>query len=236
VKKFLIILGVILSVLLLGGGWLYYDFTAPDPVIEQELQEELPEGFFEVSELEKELNEFEETDSNGTEESSTPEEDTQNQNNNTHTSKNNKTQTNTSNESNSKHDPAKKEAAPAKKTTEQSITVESIDAKYAPRFQKLESIALNRLETLKDNAIAEYNRKKKEGTLDKGALAKKYLQAANKLEGAIETTFERLLSQMEHDLKVNNLPTDLVKKAKKEYQESMDEKKSEIYSKLSGKL
>ncbi|WP_025027152.1 hypothetical protein [Caldalkalibacillus mannanilyticus] len=223
-KVIFIILGGLLSLILIAGIWGYNYFLAPDPEIEAELVNELPEGFFDVSileELTKLEEDFDSIDGDSVETSTSNTEGKNSPTNNT--SSNSDSSSSNSSPSNSKD--SKKE-----------ITVQSIEAKYKPRFERLESIAQEKLEALVANAAKEYTTKQKDGKLDTTALAKKYLQGANMLENSIDATFDIILNQMSHELTENNLPTDLVKKAEQEYKAAIASKKSELYSNLQGKF
>jgi hypothetical protein len=114
--------------------------------------------------------------------------------------------------------------------------LESIIAKYAPVFEKLEESAIERLEELYQAAAAEYQEESQAGTLNRFQLANKYLQAGRLLESSVDNAFYTLLDGMEKELKKNDLPTAIVSEIESAYEETKKDKKEELFGRLRGHL
>ncbi|GAB7387953.1 hypothetical protein BSNK01_17900 [Bacillaceae bacterium] len=114
-------------------------------------------------------------------------------------------------------------------------TEEAIRAKYYPRFQRLQSEAVARLNQLAKNALADYQKSKKTGEPSLSEIAAKYTSAAKKLEGGVDAAFYRLLDQMKNDLQTAGLPLDLAEEAERTYKAQIEQKKAELWSKALGK-
>jgi hypothetical protein len=114
--------------------------------------------------------------------------------------------------------------------------LESIIAKYAPVFEKLQESAIERLEELYQAAVAEYQEESQAGTLNRFQLANKYLQAGRLLEASVDNAFYALLDGMEKELKKNNLPTAIVSEIESTYEETKKDKKEELFGRLRGHL
>jgi hypothetical protein len=114
--------------------------------------------------------------------------------------------------------------------------LESIIAKYAPVFEKLQESAIERLEELYQAAVAEYQEESQAGTLNRFQLANKYLQAGRLLEASVDNAFYALLDGMEKELKKNNLPTAIVSEIESAYEETKKDKKEELFGRLRGHL
>jgi hypothetical protein len=114
--------------------------------------------------------------------------------------------------------------------------IESIVAKYAPVFEKLQDSAIERLEELYQAAAAEYQKESEAGTLNRFQLANKYLQAGRLLESSVDKTFYTLLNSMEKELKKNDLPTGIVSEIESAYEETKKDKKEELFGRLRGHL
>jgi len=63
-------------------------------------------------------------------------------------------------------------------------------------------------------------------------LANEYLRAGRSLEKEADNNFSIVLGQMKSELKANNLPLDLVKKAEKEYQEHKNQMRKDLLGQL----
>ncbi|HBV85252.1 MAG TPA: hypothetical protein DEF42_00950 [Desulfosporosinus sp.] len=124
-------------------------------------------------------------------------------------------------------------AAPVKQTTTpKEFTLEEINNKYKSQFSYLQSVALSRLDTLYSAAVQEYAQRKKEGTINRSALAQKYIQAGNMLEANMDRQFSNTLNAMQAELIANNLPTDLIDAIESEYENAKSDKRSQLLSKL----
>lgn len=108
------------------------------------------------------------------------------------------------------------------------VSVETIRNKYYPKFKRLESAALARLDQLARNALADYRQSQKTGQPSLSDLASLYISAANKLEDGVNHAFYQLLGQMEAELKEAGLPTDLVEEAETTYKNAVEQKKNEL--------
>ncbi len=117
-------------------------------------------------------------------------------------------------------------------TTDPDLIVE----RYEHRFASLEERANERLEELFEKAIADYRRQKEEGTLERFEFVNKYIQAGRLLEKQVDSIFYTLLDQMETELKKEELPTDVIEKAKEKYEEAKKEKNRALFERMREKL
>jgi len=117
-------------------------------------------------------------------------------------------------------------------TTSKEVTLDEINNKYKSQFSYLQSVALSRLDTLYSAAVQEYAQRKKEGTVNRSALAQKYIQAGNMLEANMDRQFNSTLNAMQAELVANNLSTDLVDAIESEYENAKSAKRSQLFSKL----
>lgn len=109
---------------------------------------------------------------------------------------------------------------------------EAIVERYEPVFEDLEDEALQRLEHLFQNALDEYHREEKSGTLDQFRLTNKYIQAGRILEKNVDETFDSLLAAMERELTAHEHPTDILDEARETYDEAKEAKKRELLGRL----
>lgn len=220
-KKLLILTGIIVLFMAVGGLWGYNKYFRPDPEIQRQLTDQFGTEFF---------NAF----------------DDQGSVNNSSVVTNSK----------SVDDIADKSAIPkvvaiSKKTdkpeenqnntplptpvneinTEKPITQDEISSKYMQRFNYLQNVALGRLDTLYSAAFQEYVQGKKAGTLNRSALAQKYIQAGTMLESSVDNQFYSTLNAMQTELIANNLPTDIVSVIKNNYEKAKSNKRSQLLAK-----
>lgn len=112
-----------------------------------------------------------------------------------------------------------------------SNTENQISAKYKPKFNNLQNMALSRLDTLYSAAVQEYGQRKKAGTLNRSELIQKYMQAATILEANVDSQFYSTLNGMKAELVANNLPTDIIETTKQQYENAKSDKRSQLLSK-----
>jgi len=117
-------------------------------------------------------------------------------------------------------------------TVVKQITQDEINNQYKPQFNHLQSVALSRLDTLYSAAVQEYVQSSKAGTVNRSALAQKYIQAGTMLEASLDSQFYSVLGAMEAELIANNLPTDLVGVNKREYENAKSAKRSQLLAKV----
>ncbi len=110
--------------------------------------------------------------------------------------------------------------------------LEEIIANYEPAFLALENKALNRLESLFEQAIEEYHRQEKSGSADRFRLTNKYIQAGRILENNVDETFYALLTQMESELLRKGYPTEVLTEIENAYRDAKDGKKRELLDRL----
>ncbi|MBC2728493.1 hypothetical protein [Desulfosporosinus sp.] len=218
-SKFLKIAGVMVLLIAVAGFWGYDKYFKPDLEIQHELTSQFGEDFF--------------TSFDGL-----------NAENNPGTVGqpiNQPKTTDDTNEINETPDNKPKQtepepgtiAAPVKQTTTpKEFTLEEINNKYKSQFSYLQSVALSRLDTLYSAAVQEYAQRKKEGTINRSALAQKYIQAGNMLEANMDRQFSNTLNAMQAELIANNLPTDLIDAIESEYENAKSDKRSQLLSKL----
>lgn len=104
---------------------------------------------------------------------------------------------------------------------------QEIERKYTKVFKRLESTALAKLDTLAQNALADYKTGRSIADLSSA-----YSSAANKLQGKVDETFYSLLVEMKAELKANGYGSELAKKAEEEYEQAIASKKSELLGKV----
>ncbi|MBC2722535.1 MAG: hypothetical protein HGJ97_07595, partial [Desulfosporosinus sp.] len=211
-SKFLKIAGVMVLLIAVAGFWGYDKYFKPDLEIQHELTSQFGEDFF--------------TSFDGL-----------NAENNPGTVGqpiNQPKTTDDTNEINETPDNKPKQtepepgtiAAPVKQTTTpKEFTLEEINNKYKSQFSYLQSVALSRLDTLYSAAVQEYAQRKKEGTINRSALAQKYIQAGNMLEANMDRQFSNTLNAMQAELIANNLPTDLIDAIESEYENAKSDKR-----------
>ena len=114
----------------------------------------------------------------------------------------------------------------------QTVTVQTIENEYMPKFQSLQSVALGRLDTLYAAAVQEYHARKQAGTLNGADFVQKYMQAGNMLQSNMDGQFNSLLNSMQQDLVAHNLPTGIVGQIRSEYNSAKAAKRSQLMSKV----
>lgn len=120
----------------------------------------------------------------------------------------------------------------AKPVKDEPVTEDSIRAKYEPKFLALEDTALSRLDTLKENAWAEYQRNKAgESSSSLVDISSIYMSAGNKLQSKVDNAFYALLEKMKQELTDADLSMDLLNETELHYHQTIRSKKSEIMSK-----
>lgn len=121
-------------------------------------------------------------------------------------------------------------------TTGSGGDLEEIIGNYEPAFQALEDKALERLESLFEQAIKEYQEQEGDGTLDRFVLTNKYIQAGRILENNVDEAFYKLLESMENDLLREGHSTRVLDDIEKTYEDAKDEKKRELLNRLRRKI
>ncbi len=117
-------------------------------------------------------------------------------------------------------------------TTDSGGDLDEIINDYEPLFQALEDKALERLESLFEQAIKEYQEQEGDGTLDRFVLTNKYIQAGRILENNVDEAFYSLLGSMENDLLREGHPTNVLAEIEKTYEGAKDEKKRDLLNRL----
>lgn len=112
------------------------------------------------------------------------------------------------------------------------ITKEQVINKYQPKFNYLQNVALGRLDTLYSAAAKEYEQLRKAGTLNRPALAQKYIQAGTMLEANVDNQFYSTLNAMQAELVANNLPIDVIASNKAAYEQAKSNKRAQLLSKV----
>ncbi|KLU60298.1 hypothetical protein CEB3_c31490 [Peptococcaceae bacterium CEB3] len=124
--------------------------------------------------------------------------------------------------------------SPGGNATAQPLTEAGVVRKYMPEIQSLQSVALSRLDTLYAAAVQEYRQEKATGRVNRAALAQKYIQAGNLLEGNVDGRFYSILGSMQSELVSDGLPTDQVGVIKREYEAAKAARRSAILGKALG--
>ena len=107
-------------------------------------------------------------------------------------------------------------------------TLESITERYSQRLDKLEQTVIERLEILSKKAMAEYTEQRTLGTDNKTALARKYIQAFQMMEEAVDKHFNSIISEMEAELTANQYDTSVISELENEYYQKRRELKSYV--------
>lgn len=215
--RFLKITSVLVIAIALGGFWGYNKYFKPDPEVQQQLDSQFGEDFFSFDD-EKDVSK------------SGAGNNTTNNGKKSVDQSNDKTDSpaGVSNEGGSKTVPTLPSGN--ENTATKPITQAEISAKYSPQFQHLQNVALGRLDTLYSSAIQEYVQQKNAGTLNRSALAQKYIQAGNRLEASLDNQFNSTLNEMKAELVANNLSTDVVGVIKSQYESAKSSKRSQLLS------
>ena len=181
---------LLLTGVLVGGVYLY--FTLPDSRVYRELDEDFGRDFFEIFLLDLEtFPDLLPSEPGEEDEGETPAPDDPAENN---TAPAESAPGNTSappDSANSPHSSPDRTAGTAEKnsptgpeTTRRSK--EEIVNTYTRKIRTLEAIALERLDQLKAAAKAEYREQQASGQVDKAQLARKYIQAGERLEKNVD--------------------------------------------------
>lgn len=222
-KKFLKITGVIIICLGLGGFWGYNKYLKPDTVVQQQLNDQFGAEFFAFDD---QTVADSGADTNGQSSNNEPA--------NSGASTNNGVSNIEVKSADGSIDTSKTASSTpvTENTAPKQVTQEEINLKYEPKFNNLQGLALGRLDTLYSAAIQEYEQGRKDGTLNRAALAQKYLQAGKVLEANVDSKFNSTLNEMQAELVANNFPTDIVATTKAKYDSAKSAKRSQLFSKL----
>jgi len=228
IKKILV---SVLFVIVIAGGigiGSYYYFLAPTPSIERQLDESFGTDFFEDFDLEDEKalkntenNLSVKTETEPFEEPGENKKASVKDDENNNTVQEEKEDNNHQAESNSANEEG---TGPGDEKETARVTTDDIVKLYEPKIRSLEKSALDKLNTLFASAAEEYITQRKEGKVNQTELARKYLQAAVRLENNVDAKFYEILGAMEHELKEHQLSTSVISDIKKEY----SKKKSEM--------
>lgn len=208
-KKFLKITGIIILFMALVGFWGYNKYFKSDPEIQQQLNDQFGTEFF---------NSFDDGKVVDNEKSKN---DLRSDN-----------QVKTVDDTKNKIDVSTTSTPVNETIAAKGITLDEISLKYTPQFNYLQNVALSRLDTLYSAAIQEYIQQGKAGTLNRSALAQKYIQAGTMLEANVNSQFYSTLDAMKAELIANNLSTDIVGVIKTEYEKAKSAKRSQLLAKV----
>ncbi|WP_240986395.1 hypothetical protein [Acididesulfobacillus acetoxydans] len=109
-----------------------------------------------------------------------------------------------------------------------SLTEAGVVGQYQPEIRSLQNVALSRLDTLYAAAVQEYREDKAAGTLNRAALAQKYIQAGNLLEANVDNRFYSIMGSLHSELVSDGLPTDEVGVIKSQYEAAKAARRSAI--------
>ena len=107
-------------------------------------------------------------------------------------------------------------------------TLESITSKHRQRLENLEQTVIKRLETLSEKATAEYTEQRTLGTDNKAGLARKYIQAFQMLEEAVDKQFNAIMAELEKELTANQYDTSFLSELEDIYRQKRRELKSYV--------
>lgn len=219
-NKFLKITGILVLLLAMGGFWGYNKYFKSDPEIQQQLNTQFGEDFFSFDDEKDVGHNSGKGDNVESKSDSTPGAELNNKTDSPTAVANEQGESKTTPTSTSENG----------NTATKPITQAEVSAKYSPQFQHLQNVALDRLDTLYSAAIQEYVQQKKAGTLNRSALAQKYIQAGNRLEASLDSQFNSTLNEMKAELVANNLSTDVVSAIKSQYESVKSSKRSQLLS------
>ncbi len=237
-KRMLFATGILLVLFAGTGIWGYNYYYALNPEIERQLEEEFGADFFDVFDLED--IDLSIPSGEGGEEESSQNKDGERKNEAINNGGGDGGDKNSNSESGDpSHEPEKGsdkdkngDKKPGEEPGDTRITKEAIKEKHIPKINNLESIALDRLDELFKSAYNEYKQKKEDGSLNISELARKYIQAANKLETNVDKAFYDMLDEMEAKLAEHGHSTDIIDQAKREYRSAKSEKRSDFLRKV----
>lgn len=213
-KKFLIVTGVIVLITALVGFWGYNKYFTPDQEIQQQLNSQFGPDFFNSFDDEKVVDDTKLGDNSA---------------------KLNDIPVIGSMSETGKEQDADRQLTSStpvdKNVVAKRITQDDINNIYNPQFSHLKNVALSRLDTLYSAALQEYKQGRKDGTLNRGELVQKYIQAGTMLEANMDKQFSSTLYAMQAELIANNLPTDILGVIKSEYENAKSDKRSELLAK-----
>ena len=109
---------------------------------------------------------------------------------------------------------------------------DEILARYESRFRELENLAVSSLEDLFEEAVEDYKKQKKEGSVDRLTFTNKYIQKGRELEKTYDAAFYIMLADLEAALIKNGHSTDITAEIEKAYNEAKKEMKQELFSRL----
>jgi len=108
--------------------------------------------------------------------------------------------------------------------------------KYLPRFSNLEQVSVSRLNTLYAAGLQECQEQKNNGTLNKVALARKYLTAVQMLEQNVDTSFNSNLEEMKGELEAQGLSTAIIEDIDKDYKQAKSNQRSELLKRATAQI
>lgn len=103
----------------------------------------------------------------------------------------------------------------------------TLEEKYLPKFEEIESHAVTKLNNLIDEAYVEYAKKKENGELTLPLLFS-YVEKGKQLEDEIDKAFQILLIEMKAEIKSKGLEEDLVNQYEEHYVKSKRKNKLAI--------
>ncbi len=201
-SKILKITAVILLILVMAGGWIYFEFFRIDPQLEDQLQQQFGKEFFNPETLPSNpaaINEQDLDQASPIVRAALEKLESMEQKDSNDISRQ---------------------------------TQEEIVKRYLPRFEALEGNATSRLDALFSSGIQEYRQQKGQGTLNKSRLAGKYIKAAGMLEKNVDASFYNTLEEMKSELQQNNLSTDIIKTISQEYDNAKLSKKKQLIGRV----
>jgi hypothetical protein len=235
-KKLLISLGLLLFILFTGGIWAYNYYFTLNAQINTQLEEQFGADFFDFRNLtihdfnlDEHPSSFDSDKTVVLPHSDNTDEQLPTVSTQKDIEQQDSKQTTVvpSKKTSNKEDEAT-QVKPAKRYEKELITEESIINTYVPELKQLEAFALDRLDILFTSALQEYKQKKKEGTLNKSDLSRKYLQASKKLENGVDQVFNQIVAEMKMKLTQNNYSTQIIQDIQKKYKDTKSKKMAEF--------
>jgi ABC-type cobalt transport system substrate-binding protein len=231
VKKWKIILGALLFILIIGAGTVYYflnikEYDTADKEVQEIVNSDYDIALPGEKESETLTNEgTEENNKTNQESEQATEENSESQNSVTSANTTNKSGTNTNNNTSSTSD------------NDQKPTADSIIKKYTPTFSSLESQAEGKIDSLLSHAYAEYQTKKANNEdISYFYFYSKYNSSAKQLEAGTDATFNLIYNAMVKELKSAGYSEAEAKSVKDHYNSVKGERRSSILSTAMAKL
>ena len=244
-KKWKIILPILVFILLASAGTIYYFFEMKEYDVADEQVKEITETEYTINlpieEVEDEINSDEEDSIDNIQDDNSNDD---NKDNETDSNRDSVTDTGSADSDTNTDKRNIKSDTTQEKTstsTEQpkvnEVTVASIKKKYRPTFEDLASQADSKINNLLSRAISEYNEKNNNGEdVSFGYFYSKYNDAGKSLEEKTDVAFEIAYEALENDLVKNGFSASHAKEFREAYEQEKSKRRSALLKKAMERL